>query len=178
MRLCLVVAFAMTFAACNEKPAATKRAELKRTGGTTFEVVTGQGQFPYCLLYTVSKSGLTRQLTMSRTNMSFECPAGKPIGKHPYKVPLNEGPVRVYVFFTSQPVNAASVSQQILDAADRQTLSIMNMRLPGNAALEVLDFEPEEDVAAEVGQILGANDAGVPAQASDAGAPEAVDAGT
>lgn len=175
MRTSLVVALAMTLAACDEKAAPSKRAQLNRTGGTTFEIITGAGQLPYCLAYTVSRSGLTRQLTMSRSNMSYECTAGKSLGKHAYKVPLNEGPVRVYVFFTSQPVNAASVSQQLLDAPDRQALSIMNMRLPGNAALEVLDFAPEEDVAAEVGEILGANNAtdagtGAPAEASDAGA--------
>ena len=91
---------------------------------------------------------------MSRSNQSYECSAGRPLGGHAYKVPLNEGPVRVYVFFTSQPVNAASVSQQLIDAPDRQALSIMNMRLPGQAHLEVLDFAPEEDVAPEVGGMI------------------------
>ena len=84
---------------------------------------------------------------MSRGNQRYECAAGRPVGGHAYKVPLNEGPVKVFVFFTSQPVNAASVSQQIIDSADRQAVSMMNMRLPGQAHLEVLDFTPEEDVA-------------------------------
>lgn len=138
------------------------RASLSRTGGTTFELLPAAGQHPFCLAYTVSKSGLTRQLTMSPSNQSFECPAGKPVGQHAYRVPLNEGPVRVYVLFTSQAVNAASVSQQLLDATDRQRLSVMSLRLPGAATLEALDFSPIEDVAPEVGGVIGAGDGGTP----------------
>ena len=156
MRSFLIAGLLLGVLAC-EKPAAAppaKRAAISRTGGTTFEIVPSAAQEPYCLAYTVSRSGLTRQLTMSRSNQSYECSAGRPLGGHAYKVPLNEGPVRVYVFFTSQPVNAASVSQQLIDAPDRQALSIMNMRLPGQAHLEVLDFAPEEDVAPEVGGVI------------------------
>lgn len=141
---------------------AAPRASLTRTGGTTFEIVPAAGQHPFCLAFTVSRSGLTRQLTMSPSNQSFDCPAGKSVGQHAYRVPLNEGPVRVYVLFTSQAVNAASVSQQLLDAADRQNVSVMNMRLPGAATLEVLDFAPTEDVAPEVGALLGPGDGGRP----------------
>lgn len=168
MRSLLIAGLLLGAVSC-EKPqvAPTKRATLNRTGGTTFEIVPTDGQHGYCLAYTVSKNGLTRQLTMSRTNQSYECAPGRPLGGHPYKVPLNEGPVKVFVFFTSQPVNAASVSQQILDATDRTALTLMNMRLPGQAHLEVLDFTPEEDVAPEVGKLVE----------PDAGTPEAVDAG-
>lgn len=163
MRLVLAIALGVVVAACDSKSSdgPQRRASLRRIGGTTFEIIPTAGQLTHCLAYTVSKSGLTRQLTMSRSNQSFECAEGKPLGRHPFKVPLNEGPVKVYVFFSSQPLNAASVSQQLLDATDRQALSIMNMRLPGNAALEALDFVPEEDVAAEEGEVLGV-DAGSP----------------
>jgi len=162
MRSLLVAGLLVGAVACEKSDApSTKRAAINRTGGTTFEIVPSAGQFPQCLAFTVSRSGLTRQLTMSRSNQSFDCVAGRPLGGHAYKVPLNEGPVRVYVFFTSQQVNAASVSQQLLDAPDRQALTIMNMRLPGQAALEVLDFAPEQDVAPEVGGIIEP-DAGAP----------------
>lgn len=170
MRSLLIAGLLLGTLAC-EKPTApppTKRAFTSRTGGTTFEIIPAEGQYPNCLVYTVSRSGLTRQLTMSRSNQSFECAAGRPIGGHSYKVPLNEGPVKVFVFFTTQPVNAASVSQQILDAPDRQALSVMNMRLPGQAHLEVLDFTPEEDVAPEVGGLVGI-DAGAAAPPADGG---------
>ncbi|MDP1822826.1 MAG: hypothetical protein Q8L48_06280 [Archangium sp.] len=169
MRSLLIVGLLLTALACEKPaPAITKRAAIARTGGTTFEIVPTEGQYPHCLVYTVSRSGLTRQLTMSRSNLSYDCVAGRPIGGHSYKVPLNEGPVRVFVFFTTQAVNAASVSQQILDAPDRQALSVMNMRLPGQAHLEVLDFTPEEDVAPEVGGLVGI-DAGAASPPADGG---------
>lgn len=169
MRPSFLAALCLSVLGC-EKPApsAPTRASLTRVGGTTFQLVPGEGQLPYCLAYTVSKAGLTRQLTMSRSNQSFDCPAGKPVGNRSFKVPLGEGPVKVFVFFTSQPVNAASVSQQILDASDRQALSVMNMRLPGKASLDVLEFAPEEDVAPQVGGLVEL-DGG--AEAADAGAP-------
>jgi hypothetical protein len=162
MRSLLFAGLMISAAACEKSDAPiVKRAALNRTGGTTFEIIPSAAQFAQCLAFTVSRSGLTRQLTMSRSNQSFDCVAGRPLGGHSYKVPLNEGPVRVYVFFTSQAVNAASVSQQLLDVPDRQALTVMNMRLPGQAALEVLDFAPEADVAAEEGALVGA-DAGAP----------------
>lgn len=170
MRSLIVIASLFLAVAC-EKPssASNKRASLNRTGGTTFEIIPSADQHQNCLVYTVSRSGLTRQLTMSRNNQSFDCVAGRPIGGHAYKVPLNEGPVRVYVFFTSQKVNAAAVSQELLDAPDRQALSAMNMRLPGSVTLETLDFAPEEDVAPQVGVVVGA-DAGAPGSSEDGGA--------
>jgi hypothetical protein len=158
----LLVTVALLLTACPAaKPSATKRVTLLRTGGTTFELVPEEDQFPYCLAYTVSRSGLTRQLTMSPSNNSWMCPAGGPIGHHAFKVPVNEGPVRVYVLFTTQPVTAGAVSQQLLDASDRQHINVMDLRLPGNAALESLDFVPEEDVAPTEGERLHDADAGV-----------------
>jgi hypothetical protein len=151
----------MLSAACS-KPESTpvRRANLSRTGGTTFEILPTDSQQPYCLAYTVNRSGLTRLLTMSQTNQSFECAANRPIGGHAFKTPLNEGPVRVYLFFSSQRINAGSVSEQLLESPDRQALSLMSMRLPGNVALEALDFAPEEDVAPSMGEVLG-EDAGI-----------------
>ncbi|MGV3622230.1 MAG: hypothetical protein ACO1OB_15510 [Archangium sp.] len=170
MRSVFVIASLLLAVAC-DKPAAgsNKRASLNRTGGTTFEVIPSADQHQHCLIYTVSRSGLTRQMTMSGNNQSFDCIAGRPIGGHSYRVPLNEGPVRVYVFFTSQKVNAAAVSQELLEAPNRQALSAMNMRLPGNVTLETLDFTPEEDVAPEVGRVVGV-DAGSPTRSEDGGA--------
>lgn len=177
MRTVLLTIAALLALGCTEKPSPTanKRVVLERTGGTTFRLVPSDGQYPYCLAYTVNMTGLTRQLTMSRLNASFECKPGQPIGKHQFRVPLDEGPVKIHVIFTSQPVNAGSVSQQIMEADNRQVLKVMNMRLPGNAAIETLDFLPEEDTPAEVGTVVGA-DGGTEAveptpAAGDAGAP-------
>ncbi|GMU60288.1 MAG: hypothetical protein AMXMBFR34_20510 [Myxococcaceae bacterium] len=170
-RTVLLAVLGLVALGCPEKPAPQKRVNLERTGGTTFRLIPTEGQLPYCLAYTVNMAGLTRQLTMSRLNVSHECPAGRPIGKHPFKVPLDEGPVKVHLIFTSQPVNAGSVSQQLMDSDNQQVLKVMNMRLPGNAAIETLDFLPEEDTPAEVGGLVGQDAGGAPAPAGDAGTP-------
>lgn len=166
--LALLVAVVAVLAGCTKAPPPARRATLQRTGGTTFELLPAEGQYEHCLAYTVSRSGLIRQLTMSRRNESFHCKPGEPVGGHAFRVPLNEGPVKVYVLFSSMEVNAASVSQQILDARDRQKLNVMDMRLPGAATLDTLDFTPEEDVAPVMGGELGA----------DAGVADEVDAGS
>lgn len=146
----------ITVAACKKSAQGVPdRATLNRVGGASFELLPAEGQYPYCLIYSVSRTGLTRQLTMSDSNQSFQCSPGRPVGGRPYKVPLEEGPVRIYVFFTSQSVHAASISQQIIEASNRQALSVMSMRIPGQAALEVLDFTPEEEVAPQVGGLVG-----------------------
>ena len=174
MRLLLVAGLILTaVAGCRKAaPAVPDRATLNRVGGAAFELLPAEGQHPYCLVYTVARSGLTRQLTMSATNQSFECPAGRPVGGRPFKVPLNEGPVRIYAFFTSQSVNAASISQQILDAPNRQALTVMSMRIPGQGALDAIDFTPEEEVTPQVGglvETVGEAAAPAPQPVSDGG---------
>lgn len=160
-RTALTLALLLCAACAKPESAPVRRASLNRTGGTTFEIVPAKGQQPYCLAYTVNRSGLTRLLTMSQTNQSLECAPTRPLGGHAYKTPFNEGPVRVYVFFSSQKLNAGAVSEQLLEAKDRQSLSVMSMRLHGNVALEALDFAPEEDVAPSLGSLIG-EDAGLP----------------
>lgn len=157
-----LASFVMLLSAACAKPdtAPVRRASLNRTGGTTFEIIPSEGQQPYCLAYTVNRAGLTRLLTMSQQNQSFECAANRPVGGHAYKTPFNEGPVRVYLFLSNQKLNAGAVSEQLLEAHDRQALSVMSMRLPGNVTLEALDFVPEEDVAPALGEVLG-EDAGL-----------------
>jgi hypothetical protein len=156
-----IVVVAVLGVACTPQgaPHGPERARLRRTGGTTFELVPAEGQLERCLAYTVNAGGLTRQLTMSRRNESFGCPPNRPVGGHGFRVPLGEGPVKVVVLFTSTPVSAASVSQQLLEQANRQAFTAMDLRLPGAAALEFLDFAPEADVAPTEGQTVG-HDAG------------------
>lgn len=158
MRTTLALLAALIACNCSTPPATKapeKRVSLRRVSGTSIELIPAEGQAPYCLAYTVAKNGPIRQLTMSEKNLSFSCPPGIPIGKRLFKIPAGEGPVKVYVFFTSLPVQAGSLSQQILEAPNAHALQIMNMRLPGQATLESLDFAPEEDEAALVGGLLG-----------------------
>lgn len=169
--VCLCFTSFAFLSSCDKKPAAPeKRVELRRTGGTTFDLVPTEGQHEHCLAYTVNSRGLTRLLTMSKKNESLHCPAGKPLGGHMFKVPLEEGTVKIFVLFSSLPVNAGSVSQQILDLDDRQAVNIMNLRLPGVATLETLEFTPEEDVAATLGEALGVDAGAAPMASADADA--------
>jgi hypothetical protein len=163
MRTFIIAGLLCSAVACEKSAAPTteRRVTLHRTGGTTFELLPNAGQYPHCLVYTVAKNGVIRQLTMAADNKAVACPAGQVVAGHAFKVPLHEGPVRVFVFLTTQQVSAGSLSQQILEAADRQHLSVMNMRIPGDAMLEVLDFAPESDVAAVEGGLL-VTDAGPP----------------
>jgi hypothetical protein len=153
---------AVALVSCTHEGESSKgRAEVRRTGGTTFELLPVAGQLPYCLAFTHSHKGVTRQLTMSTQNLSFECPAGKAVGGRAFKVPLDEGPVKLHVLFSSERINAASVAEQLLDQTDLGTVSVMDLRLPGRATLETLEFSPEADVAPAEGQVLG-RDAGAP----------------
>ena len=137
-------------------PAPVPKVILHRTGGTTFQLLPAEGQLEHCLAYTVSQRGTLRLLTMSRKNESYHCPPGKPVGNHVYRVPLNEGPVKVIVLFSSTELNAGSVSQQLLELPNPRALKTMELRLPGSANVETLDFTPEEDVAPTEGTALGA----------------------
>ncbi len=167
MRGLFPLALALALAACPQQNAPTERVHLARLTGTTFELVPGESQLPYCLAFTVAANGVTRQLTMARDNLSFKCPPGKPIGGYAYKVPVDEGPVKVHVLLTSQRVSATSVARQIVELTASESLHPLNLRLPGEASLVTLDFTPEAEVAPLVGQVVTL-DAGAPP--SDAGA--------
>lgn len=176
MRNVLVAACLAAAMGCAKKDEVVDRVLLVPTGGSTFQLKATEGQYPYCLAYTVSqKTKVIRQLTMSKKNLSYECPAGQAIGRRTYRVPAEDGPVRIWVLFSSQPLNAGSIAQQLLELPDRSQVSVLDLRVHGNAAIESHDFTPEEDVAPEVGDIVGA-DAGAPPKPPEPAAP-ATDAG-
>jgi hypothetical protein len=171
MRLWLGAALVILLGACDRKTESVDRVRLQRTGGSTFELIPAANQLEHCLVFTVAKKGgLTRQLTMSKKNMSFDCPADKPIGRHAFRVPMTDGEVRVLVLFTSVQVPAGPIAEQLLEMRERPNFNAMDLRLPGNATLEFHEFAPEEDTPAEVGSILGNKDPAGPT-AADAGTP-------
>lgn len=120
-----------------------ERVALRSLDNERFELIPSPGQLPYCLVYSVSSQGVTRQMTMSAQNVSFECPAGLPIGGHPFRVLPAEGEVAVHVLFSSQPVQAASLTQQLMELGQRQQLSAMDFRVPGALAIQTLKFAPQ-----------------------------------
>jgi hypothetical protein len=150
------IAAAVLAAACNKAPssaAATARMEIRKLSGNTVQFIPAPDQLPYCLIYTQSDKGVTRQLTMTRDNTSVPCPAGEPVLGLRYRIPIDEGRVHVQVLFSDQPLQSAVVADQVVEMA-KPTFTPMDLRLPGRVLLETLDFLPSEEPATVVGAVL------------------------
>lgn len=141
-----------------QKPVVPARAELKAVSGSTMEIIPKEGQHPYCMLFTVSEKGIIRQLTMTRENRSIKCEAGKRIYNSSFRVPVEEGKIRAYIFFSDQRINAGSVAQQLFDLRDKQRVSAMDFRLPGSVAVEMLEFTPKAGGEPVSGAVVGTTD--------------------
>ncbi|KFE60991.1 hypothetical protein [Hyalangium minutum] len=181
-----VAVLALT-AGCTQdnKQAPPTRAQLRKVSGSTMEIVPSEGQLPYCLVYTVSQKGVIRQLTMTRENRSIKCDSGRPVANASFRVPAQEGPVKVYVFFSDQRVQAGSVAQQLFELQGRPRVTAMDFRLPGQAFVEMLEFIPEEGEQPVTGGVVspagevepGTGDQGLTEEMTGS-PPEATDGGT
>lgn len=161
------------------KAPSQERAELRVLNGSTLEVAPTEGQLPYCLLFTIAETGkppIIRQLTMTHENKSVPCEANRAIGGISYKIPIEEGKIRILVFFSDSKLSAGSVAQQIYElAANNPRWNTLDLRLPGKVFVETLDFDPQPDRPVAAGVVVGST--GTP-QEADAGAPDtAADAG-
>jgi hypothetical protein len=151
---CIVGALILATGSCESSRASVGRATLVRQGPSLFQVMPAPEQHAYCTIFTVSEAGVTRQLTMSRDNLAFDCPAGRAVGYRTWRAPADEGPVRVLVFFSSQKLNAASIAQQLIEMKDPRRASLLDMRLPGTASLETLEFTPLPESPIDEGGII------------------------
>ena len=120
-----------------------------------------------------------RQLTMNPEDSAIDCPANAPIGGVSYRFPVAEGKVRIYVFFFDRKLKASSIAAQIVDKAREPAtipggveLNATDLRLPGRATVEVLDFLPTAEGEALTGTIVGRN-----RQSTDGGVHQSPDAG-
>jgi hypothetical protein len=126
-------------------PQAPRRAEIRPVGPATIEIIPTPGQLDHCLVYTESEKGVIRQLTMSFEDQSVACEAGQPIGGEKYKIPVKEGKVRAYVIFSDRPLKGSSVAAQLNEAwSNKRTLTAMDLRAPGQVAIETLEFTPSK----------------------------------
>lgn len=137
------VALALLVVACARSKAPTQRVELRRISGNTVQIVPTENQMPYCLIFTHSGKGVVRQLTMSKGNVSVKCPPGEPVLGLAYRIPVEEGPVKIHIFFSDQRLEAGSVANQLNDMA-KPSFSPIDFRLPGKVVVETLDFVPSE----------------------------------
>ena len=145
----------ISISACAEKKVPVmRRAEIRKLQGDVIEIVPTAGQFPYCLVFTTAGSGVTRQLTITPWNKSVRCESGVPIGKTSYRIPVEEGPVKVHIFFSDQPLDATWVAIQIADSVGTPDFKPMNLRLPGRVASQTLDFAPSVEPAPTVGTLV------------------------
>ncbi|WP_404370225.1 hypothetical protein ACIHQR_09645 [Corallococcus coralloides] len=153
--LLTVMALAAGSVSCDDaKPVKVTRALVKRTGPATMEIIPFEGQLPYCLLFTMSEKGVIRQLTLTRENRSIRCDANQPVANTRFRVPVQEGKVRVYVFFTDEPVQANWVARQLYELRDRERITAMDLRLPGHIFVETLEFTPETAAVADAGSTV------------------------
>ena len=169
------VAVMVVAAGCtqNDKAAPPARAQIRKVSGATMEVVPNEGQFPYCLLFTVSEKGIIRQLTMTRENRSIKCDSGKPIANTSFRVPTQEGKVKVYIIFSDQRIQAGSVAQQLYDLRDKPRLTAMDFRLPGSVSVEMLEFTPQPGGEPVTGAVVGTTDIAEGGQAEGSQTEEA-----
>lgn len=135
---------AVTCGACGSSPPAApaKRVELQVVGPGALKLVPRPGQLPYCLVLTVAESGVVRQLTPLAPNEAIDCPAGAPIGGVTYRVPRAEGPVRVLVVFADRRIDGRPVAAQVRELGASRVFTAMDLRAPGNVALETQLFDP------------------------------------
>jgi hypothetical protein len=133
------------------------RAQLRKTGAATVEVIPSEGQLPYCMLYTVSEKGIIRQLTLTRENRSIRCDPNKPVANTSFRIPVQEGKVRMYIFFSDDRIPAGPVAQQLYDLRGQERINAMDLRLPGRVFVEILEFSPEESAPPVTGAVVGSH---------------------
>src|SRR5262249_47542107 len=90
-----------------------ERFRIERLGPASIQILPNGGQLPYCLAFTASDHGVVRLLTMSAKNEAFKCDANQPAGGIHYRVPPEEGPVRVIVVFSDQQIEATPIAAQV-----------------------------------------------------------------
>jgi len=140
-------------AACARTGAPAQRVELRRISGDTVQFVPSEGQMPYCLIFTHSAKRVVRQLTMSKTNVSVKCPAGEPVLGLTYRIPVEEGPVKIHVFFSDQRLEAASVANQLNEMAS-PSFNPIDFRMPGKVVVDTIDFIPTESNEPKPGTLV------------------------
>ena len=151
-------------------PTPQGRFTIKQLSGDTVQFIPTANQLPYCLVFTRSSVGTLRQMTMSNENRSVHCPAGQPVMGETFRIPVNEGKVKVMAFFSSQKLNAASIANQLLEEPDGTP---MDLRAPGAVNAQMLEFTPSSEPAPSSGTVVGSSGAA----SSDAGVSQPITPG-
>ena len=161
-------------AACAKAPPTKARMEVRKVSGNIVQFIPAPDQLPYCLIYTQSEKGMTRQMTMTQSNQSAPCPAGEPVLGLRFRIPSDEGPVKVRVLFSDQRLQATALAAQVVEMAN-PGFNPMELRLPGKVLLETVDYIPSDEPPPVVGEVVKAlpSDAGGVATPRDGSPPDA-----
>lgn len=129
--------------ACSRgREAAPRRAVVEAAGPGTIRVVPAERQPPFCLVFAVPEKGPFHQLTMTPANESIPCPAGQPVGGTEYRIPAEEGKVRLLVVFSDRKLDATPIGLQVRELGKSPGFSAMDLRAPGQIVLETLEHTP------------------------------------
>src|SRR5438477_8736390 len=86
---------------CKDAPLSpSHKIEVRRVAGDQIEIVPLAGTPTNCLVFTISASGVVRQLTMNADQTSLDCEPGTRIGKESFRIPAREGKVRIFAVFS------------------------------------------------------------------------------
>jgi hypothetical protein len=92
------------------------------------------------------------------------------MGRTTYRIPADEGPVKVHIFFSDQRLDASSVAQQIAESVGTPDFNPVNFRLPGRVYVETLEYVPTDEPQPTVGTVVGkGSDTGRPKEHSPDG---------
>jgi hypothetical protein len=139
----LALAAALLLACSTSSKPAERRALLRENSPGAVQIVPVEGQLPYCLVFTVSRTGVVRLRTASVEDLSVPCKAGQPIGEAALSIPPEEGPVRIHVLFSDRPLEARLIDEQIRDLAkEKPAFTAMDLRAPGQVLGEIIEFTP------------------------------------
>ena len=145
------------------QPTPQGRFEIKKLTGDTVQFIPAKDQLPFCLFFTRSQNGTLRQMTMSLENRSVHCPAGQPVMGQTFRIPPDEGTVKVLGVFSDQKLNAASIAQQLYENAEAGP---MDLRAPGKVNAQQTSFTPSTE-GPQPGGVIGAG-----GQIADGGAAD------
>ena len=125
----------------NRAPPVAHRVEIRQVPGDLLELIPKEGSPPYCLVYSTAEKGPVRQLTMNEANESFDCPPGVPIGPVTFRIPKAEGKARIFILFSDQKLLASTIAAQLSDLGT-PSFSPLDLRVPGKAASDVIEYTP------------------------------------
>jgi hypothetical protein len=129
---------------CKDAPQApSHKIEVRKVSGDQIELVPLAGAPPNCLVFTISASGVVRQLTMNAEETSVDCEAGKRIGNDSFRIPSREGKVRIFAVFSDQKLAAPALAEQVNELGGKPGFTGLDLRAPGRVVTDLVEFVPE-----------------------------------